>query len=170
MIEQGHKKIDSQTASIGAPVQLLVQLLKLSSFVTAPMQDGVAEPNGVSINELKILMALDGEGAMAGHDFAEIMAIPPMNVSRALSSLLQRGWIEAVADPSNRRRKPVQLSAAGRAAFDEMNPDVASVATYLLDSLSENEKVMMAHLSDKVISRMADWIEQHHAGLHLKHY
>jgi DNA-binding MarR family transcriptional regulator len=153
----------------GSPVPLLIQLLKLSSLVTTPMQDGVADPNGVSINELKIMMALGGEGAMAGHDIAEIMAIPPMNVSRALSSLQDRGWIEAVADPANRRRKPVQLSGDGRAAFGAMTPDVAAVAGYLLGTLSSDERATMARLSDKVTSRLADWIEQNHAGTRLAH-
>lgn len=161
--------VKNDVEPIGSPVQLLVQLLKLSSLISGPMQDGVAEPNDLAANELKIMMCLGGEGALAGHDISEIMAIPAMNVSRALASLLERGWIEPVADPANRRRKPVQLSQAGWTAHRALTPDVASVADYLLGTLSANERAILAKVTDKVIDRMTDWFDEYHAGAHLKH-
>ena len=152
-----------------ANLQLLVQSLKLSSLINCPMEDGVAEAAGISLNELKIMMCLGGEGALAGHDITDIMAISPMNVSRALAALLKRGWIEPAVDPANRRRKPVQLSKAGWKAHHAMKPNVAAVADYLLGTLTANERAVMARASDKIIARMADWFEQYHAGTHLKH-
>jgi DNA-binding MarR family transcriptional regulator len=83
--------------------------------------------------------------------------------------MLSRGWIEPVTDHENRRRKPVQLSAAGWIAYRNMMPDVGAVADYLLGTLSANERSVMARVSEKVIGRMADWFEQYHAGTHLKH-
>jgi DNA-binding MarR family transcriptional regulator len=161
----------STTAYGGASetVQLFVQLLKLSSLISGPMQDGVAEPNQVAHNEIKIMMCLGGEGALAGHDITEIMAIPPMNVSRALSSLSERGWIEAITDATNRRRKPFQLSEVGWAAHAAMTPDIAAVADYVLGTLSDRERKSLSKAAFKVIDRMADWFEEHHAGTHLKH-
>jgi DNA-binding MarR family transcriptional regulator len=154
---------------LASSVQLLAQLLKLSSLISGPMQDGVADPNGIAQNELKIMMCLGGEGALAGHDITEIMAIPPMNVSRALASLYERGWIESVSDPANRRRKPVQLSDAGWTAHRALTPDVGAVADYLLGTLTPNEAAMMARASEKVIGRLTDWFEQYHAEIQLKH-
>jgi DNA-binding MarR family transcriptional regulator len=161
---------ESDKANTGAAhVELLVQLLKLSSLINRPMEDGVAEAKGIALNELKIMMCLGGEGALAGHDITEIMAISPMNVSRALAGLLERGWIEPAVDPTNRRRKPVQLSDAGWKAHRAMTPNVAGVADYLLGKLTANERTTMMRVSDKVIGRMADWFEEYHSGTHLKH-
>jgi DNA-binding MarR family transcriptional regulator len=162
-------KIDSAQAAMAANMPLFVQLLKLSSMISSPMQDGVAAPNDVALNEIKILMCLGGEGALAGHDICEIMAIPAMNVSRALSALLARGWIEGVDDPSNRRRKPMQLSAAGWLAHQALMPDVGAVAGYVLGTLTAKERAALSSGVHKVIEKMADWIEEHHAGMHLKH-
>ncbi len=150
-------------------VQLFVQLLKLSSLISGPMQDGVAEPNKVGLNEIKIMMCLGGEGALAGHDITEIMAMPPMNVSRALAVMAERGWIEPVADPVNRRRKPVQLSKAGWAAHGAMTPDIAAVAGYVLGTLTATERAALSKTAFKIIDRMADWFDQYHASAHLKH-
>jgi DNA-binding MarR family transcriptional regulator len=150
-------------------VQLFVQLLKLSSLINGPMQDGVAAPNAVGLNEIKIMMCLGGEGALAGHDITEIMAIPPMNVSRALAAMADRGWVEPVSDTENRRRKPVQLSATGWEAHGAMTPDIASVADYILGTLSPVERAALSKTAFKIIDRMADWFDQYHADAHLKH-
>jgi DNA-binding MarR family transcriptional regulator len=161
----------SQTAygSADQTVQLFVQLLKLSSLINGPMQDGVAAPNAVGLNEIKIMMCLGGEGALAGIDISEIMAMPPMNVSRTLASMADKGWLEAVADPHNRRRKPVQLSAAGWEAHAAMTPDIAAVAGYILGKISPAERAALSKTVFKIIDRMADWFDQYHADAHLKH-
>jgi DNA-binding MarR family transcriptional regulator len=146
----------------------LVRLLRMASLINGPMQDGVAIPNGVALNELKIIMCMGSEGAIAGHDITEIMAIPPMNVSRALASLHARGWIEPVVEPENRRRKPFQLSQHGWTAYRQMTPDVSLVAETLLGALSANERDVLARVVEKIGTNMADWIIEHHAGVKLK--
>ena len=151
------------------PVGLLDRLLKLSSLIDSPMQDAVAAPNGISLNELKIIMCLAVEGPLAGHDITEILAIPPMNVSRAISALRERGWIESIEDPNNRRRKPVRLSNTGWEECQTLLPDVGNVAEYLLGHLTQNERATLARVVDKILFKMTDWIVEHHAGVPLKH-
>ena len=62
------KKSDQQSNEIG----LLVAMLRFASVISRPMRDGVADPAGFSSNELRILMALSGEGESAGHDLARV--------------------------------------------------------------------------------------------------
>jgi DNA-binding MarR family transcriptional regulator len=163
------KKSAAQIEAAGKQIELLVQLLKLSSFINGPMQDGVASPSKLALNELKITLCLGGEGALAGHDIADIMGIAPMNVSRSLSALLERGWIEPVEDPSSRRRKPFQLSPLGWESHRAMLPDLGGVAAYLLGKLSAKETAALHSISEKIVDRMAEWLEVHHAGLHVRH-
>lgn len=146
---------------------LLIRLLKLGSFINAPMKDGVCDPCGVSQIELKVLMALAGEGALAGHDLVEIMGVPAMNVSRAIATLRDKGWIEPARDPENRRRKPVRLSAAGAEAYARTLPAAQDVAAALLTGLTARQRRDLAALSDKVIGNMTDWIRDHHQGVQL---
>jgi DNA-binding MarR family transcriptional regulator len=143
---------------------LLVQLLKLAALINRPMEDGVASPNGLSLNELRIMMCLHGEGACAGHDITELMAIPPMNVSRALASLVNRGWIEPALDPTNRRRRPVRLSAEGERACLTMEGDIDSVAHALLGMLSAGEASALNETVDAVIARLERWPAEHPRG------
>lgn len=147
---------------------LLIRLLKLGSLINTPMIDGVCEPSGISPIELKVMIALTGEGELAGHDLVEIMGMPAMTVSRALSALRERGWIEDCADPDNRRRKPVRLTAAGRTATDRLEPLLLGVAGALLGSLGKAERQRLAQIADKLNAAMADWIVGHHAEVKLK--
>jgi DNA-binding MarR family transcriptional regulator len=151
----------SNVISVDSNVQLLIQLLKLASLISRPMEDGVASPNDIGLNELKIVMCLGGEGAMAGHDITELVAMPPMNVSRALAALMARGWIEPVIDPANRRRKPVCLNTQGWSAYRAMTPDVGTVADYLLGELTAAERKGLARTAQKVIARMESWAGDH---------
>lgn len=149
------------------PFDLLIRLLKLGSFINAPMKDGVCDPSGISQIELKVMMALAGEGDLAGHDLVEIMGVPAMNVSRALATLRDRGWIEDTTDPDNRRRKPVRLTTAGTQAYRDMLPAAEAVAEAILGNLTARQQREFASLSDKIIAAMTDWIRSHHEGVKL---
>lgn len=148
-------------------VQVLMRLLKLGSLINGPMKDGVCDPEGVSQIELKVLMALAGEGALAGHDLVEIMGVPAMNVSRALAALRERGWIEDDLDPENRRRKPVRLTAAGSAKYDSLMPALRAVAAALAGKMTARQQREFASLADHIVARMTEWIVSHHEGVKL---
>ncbi len=135
----------------------LIAILKLASVINRPMRDGVADPEGLSLNELRIMMSLGGEGPMAGHELAELMGMQPMNASRALATLAEIGWIEQIADPANRRRKPFRLSTAGWEAHAAMGPEVAQVAEFILAPLNEAERRKFSEISEKLVARISEW-------------
>jgi DNA-binding MarR family transcriptional regulator len=153
----------AQNPDSDANFALLIQLLKLGTFINGPMKDGVCDPCGINQIELKVMMALAGEGALAGHDLVEIMGVPAMNVSRALAALKGRGWIEDAVDPDNRRRRPVRLTTSGVAVYDQLHPAIEAVANSLVGTLTPREQRAFAAAADKVIAAMVGWIRSHHA-------
>jgi DNA-binding MarR family transcriptional regulator len=140
---------------------LLIQILKLSSLIAQPMQQGVCDPAGASSHEVKVVMALAGEGPLAGHDLVHINGSTPMNVSRAIASCKERGWVEDHIDPENRRRRPVRLTAAGEAAYRQMQPMLHDVAQALLGKLTTRQRGEFAKLTGQVLGRVAEWEASH---------
>lgn len=138
-------------------VRLLIAMLRFATLINRPMRDGVAVPAGISPNELKMIIALGGEGDRAGHELAELMGMQAMNVSRALASLVERGWVEEVADPANRRRKPHRLSEAGWTAYRAMGPKIEAVAEFLFRTLETNERAGMGAVLDKLYDQVMQW-------------
>ncbi|MDR6512830.1 DNA-binding MarR family transcriptional regulator [Novosphingobium capsulatum] len=136
---------------------LLVDLLKLATFVSNPMRTGVAEPLDLAPTDLRIILALGGEGEMAGHELSEIMGVPPMNVSRALVALHQKGLVEPGEDLRNRRRKPFRLSAAGQAMFDRTVPAMAQVSRQLFADFNARDRAAFRRASGRLLARMTQW-------------
>jgi DNA-binding MarR family transcriptional regulator len=137
--------------------ELLIALLRLASVINRPMRDGVADPEGLSLNELRILMALGGEGELAGHDLAEVMGMQPMNVSRALATLNDLGLAEEADDPANRRRKPYRLSEQGWQRHAAMGSEIAHVAGFIFGTLKSSERAALGKILDKLNARIIDW-------------
>jgi DNA-binding MarR family transcriptional regulator len=138
-------------------VDTLISLLKVATRIASPMRDMVADPEGLSVTELRILLALGGEGALAGHDLSELMAMQPMNVSRALATLLGMGLVEPVGNIGNRRRKPYQLSSSGQAKFTAMQAEMQSVAAFVFGGLTKAERHQASSLLAKLDARLAEW-------------
>ncbi len=139
---------------LGEDAALLVDLLKLGTFIARPMREGVAEPMGLSPNDLKIILALGGEGELAGHELSDIMGLPPMNVSRAIAALHERGLVELAPDASNRRRKPVRLTAEGMDLFRQTIPAMAQIGGRLFADFTPKERAVFHAAAQAILARM----------------
>lgn len=146
--------------AVDEDVSLLIDLLKLGTFIATPMRDGVADPMGLTPTDLRIVLALGGEGELAGHELSEIMGVPPMNVSRAIAGLMQRGLIEPGLDRSNRRRKPVRLSAAGQTLFADTVPAMSHVGHILFEGISERDREAFSRAAAMMLDRMIRWTRE----------
>ncbi len=140
-----------------ALVELLVSLLKVATRIGRPMRDDVADAEEVSVTELRIVLMLGGEGELAGHELAEMMVMQPMNISRALASLLEMGLIELVDNSANRRRKPYRLTATGRKKYVSMRRRMGSVADFLFAEFDEQELARAADSLSRMDQRLIEW-------------
>lgn len=147
----------SSPAIHDAEVVTLVSLLKVATRIGRPMRDGVADPEQVSVTELRIVLMLGGEGGLAGHELAELMAMQPMNVSRALASLSKMGLVEMVDNQNNRRRKPYHLTPLGRRKYGNMRIRMREVAEFMFDGFSETEREYVGTLLNKLDRRLIEW-------------
>ena len=138
-------------------VTLLIDLLKLGTFIGGPMREGVADPMGMTTTDLRIVLALGGEGELAGHELCEIMGMAPMNVSRAITGLMQRGLVEPGLDQSNRRRKPVRLTQEGERLFAETIPAMTSVGSDLFKGVPQRDREAFSRVASAVLTRICRW-------------
>lgn len=81
-------------------------------------------------------------------------------ISKALAKLEQRGFVERVPSPADRRASLVSITEAGKAAVDEIFPRQVAVESQLLAGLGENrERVVQA------LTLLADTFERAGQGL-----
>ena len=139
-------------------VALLIDLLKLGTFIGGPMREGVADPMNITTTDLRVVLALGGEGELAGHELSEIMGVAPMNVSRAVSSLIERGLVEPGFDQTNRRRKPVRLTDAGQALFARTLPAMAKVSADLFKGVPARDREAFRRTAATILDRIGRWM------------
>jgi len=146
---------------IGVPssVATLLHLLKFTSLINRPMQLDLAERHQLTIHEVRVMMCISGEAPIGGQAIAEMMAMPAMNVSRALSSLAERGWTEPAPVPGNRRLRPVRLSPAGWQVYQQMVPDLTAIAGRLLHGLDDAQADELTDIIMLLIERLEQWRE-----------
>lgn len=152
-----HHKQNLDGIAMEGDVAVLVDLLKLATFIGGPMREGVADPMGITATDLRIVLALGGEGELAGHELSEIMGVAPMNVSRTINGLMERGLVEPGLDRSNRRRKPVRLTAEGERLFGDTIPAMAVVGADLFKGVPQRDRDAFRRVAAAVLARIARW-------------
>lgn len=128
----------SQTGAVD-PADLLHRILKLQNRLIAPFSVHLEKRFEVTVNEFRVIMLVGRLGTTASHELAEITAVSPMSISRAVTALEKQGRLLVEVDPGNRRRKILRLSPAGETLYREMLPTTEKVADYLFQSLGPRE-------------------------------
>lgn len=121
------------------PADLLHRILKLQNRLIQPFSVHLEKRFEVTVNEFRVIMLVGRLGTTASHELAEITAVSPMSISRAVTALERQGRLVADVDPDNRRRKILRLSPAGEKLYREMRPTTEKVADYLFQSLGPRE-------------------------------
>lgn len=106
---------------------------------------------GLSRDEWRVLAVLaDGVTVKTGQ-VIDTAALDKMQVSRAVKSLQDQGYLERVPDPQDGRGWLLRLTAAGRSLFRKIAPMVQSREAFLLEALSAEERAVL----DRAIERLS---------------
>jgi DNA-binding MarR family transcriptional regulator len=90
-------------------------------------------------------------------ELAEVMYVDVSTVSRQVSSLVELGLVERLADPDDRRASLLSITAAGRAVIARLREHRDAWLTGVLRDWSEDDIAdFTAHLA-----RFADDVERH---------
>lgn len=96
--------------------------------------------SGLRWSEFAVLHHLDAQGPIAQRDLALALRIQPSNLVALLDQLEERGLLARSADPADRRRHRVELSADGRRAVNRARQATRLAESELLGPLSPHER------------------------------
>jgi MarR family transcriptional regulator, temperature-dependent positive regulator of motility len=82
---------------------------------------------------------------------AERTAIDKATLVPLIARLVDRGWLTRDTDPSDRRRRQLRLTGAGRAALARATPIVAAVDAAALDDLDAAERARLRTLLTRLV-------------------
>ncbi|MGI5397923.1 MarR family winged helix-turn-helix transcriptional regulator [Streptomyces sp. CA-135486] len=99
-----------------------------------------------------VLTLLDRHGEMRISRLAELLAVDMSVTSRHVAHVAERGWIERLPDPGDRRSRILRLTPAGLDMIDELAQRTADAFARNLDDWSDDDVgqliAMLARLRD----------------------
>jgi len=99
---------------------------------------GTGRPLGAS----RLLFEVGPDGA-AVRDLRERLELDSGYLTRLVSRLADDGLVEVLPDPADRRRRTVQLTAAGQAAYRDLDERSERKARGLLEPLTERQRARL---------------------------
>ena len=97
--------------------------------------------HGIGILEWRIILVLSGEAPLEISQIADRVAMDRGGCSRSIAALEERGLLERVRHEADRRRSPVQLTAAGRRLGTKLAAFARACSNELLSALAPDERV-----------------------------
>jgi DNA-binding MarR family transcriptional regulator len=143
-----------------SPADVLNHILKLHNRLLAPFSIHLEKRHRISVNEFRLLMSVGRLGSAASHEVADLTGVNTMAISRAVAVLKRQRRLEVTTDPTNRRRKTLRLTAAGRALYEQMQPTTEKVSRYLFEALRPDEIVAF----DRFVRTVTDKLEARDDG------
>ncbi len=115
-----------------------------------------ALPEGLRLGHLAVLGALAERSGQSQGAVAQSLAIHPTDIVAILEDLLERGLVERELDPSDRRRKLVEITPAGRQLVLTATSDSEQIMDELLAALDEQERLTVVRLLRRALPQKQD--------------
>ena len=110
---------------------------------------------GLTIPEWRVLAALARFAPLSAGDVAGRTAMDKVRVSRAVSKLIDGGYVTAVQDKADRRRTLLRLSTKGKRVHGEIAPLALAREAALVAALEPAEARQLDRLLSKLQAQAA---------------
>ncbi len=122
----------------------------LSQSISTAIAGAYAKQFDLSIPEWRVMVIVARFSGISANEVAERSMMDKVAVSRAVSRLLDAGRLRREVAAEDRRRSMLNLTADGRALYDEVIPFGLDYERKLINVFSEQE----VQLLDELIERM----------------
>ena len=97
----------------------------------------------LSPSQAHALQTLGQHEQLSLHHLAEHLRLEKSTVSRLVTSLVERGWVERSINPNNRREVLLQLTTAGRGIADEVRRSASARYRAIWQRLTDTQRAQI---------------------------
>jgi len=145
---------------IGGPDFLPYRLLLVAKLLDRCTTRLLGSQFGLTVAEWRVLAQLSMDSPSTARRLAERAWVDRAEVSRAVSSLIAKGYVSRRDNPSDRRSAILSITRSGQALNDRVRPNRSAFHAALTGQLNPEDKESM----DKVLVEFArhclDWLEE----------
>ena len=107
-----------------------------------------------SQGRLMAFVAHRGQQPTYARDVEQALRLTHPTVSGLLSRLEQKGFVELVTDPNDRRSKRIVISEKGLACHERMQATIIENESRIVQGFTEEEKALLAQLLRRAIENV----------------
>ena len=130
----------------------------VANFFTGPVYRHLGEKYGITRPEFVILYCLKHMPGLVAQDIRRVTGQPKNSISRAVSDLLKKGYVQRSTDPEDKRAKPLTLTEAGCTILGHVVPVVKARQDAMRAVLTDDELTQLDYLIRKIVFAMPDWV------------
>lgn len=97
----------------------------------------------LSPSQAHTLQVLSQSEQLPLHQLAEQLRLEKSTVSRLVTALVERGWVERTINPENRREVRLRLTGAGRAIADDVHRSASAKYQAIWQQLSDAQRAQI---------------------------
>lgn len=130
----------------------------VANFFTGPVYRHLSEKFGITRPEFVILYCLQHMPGLVAQDIRRVTGQPKNSISRAVSDLLKKGYVQRSTDPEDKRAKPLALTELGSTVLERVVPVVKARQDAMRAALTDDELEQFDKLIRKIAFAMPDWV------------
>ena len=137
----------------------------VANRVSSTLSEMYGQRYGFSVTGWRVVAALGTHPNISAKELAELIGMDQVSITRAVGKLSGSGMVLRRGDTGDRRRVNLQLSAKGKAAYEDVLPLAQRIEEVLVESLSEAQKKslkgtmkLMVARATRFLSDEKDWI------------
>lgn len=108
------------------------------------------EPLGLRVADYSVLMLVAHNDGIRQKALGQALDIAPPHLAVLLDRLCERGWLQRVRDPDDRRAQQVRLTDTGRRLAHEAERVARTMEEGALGNLSPGERALLVELLRKL--------------------
>ena len=127
------------------------QVRLFARFVSTSVEQVYQSEYDMKPYEWRALAILGMSNVLTPADLVARSSMDKVTVSRAISSLISRGWITSQTNDKDGRSRLLRTSPAGQKVFAHLVPKMKETELRLLSSLDADEARELVRLMEKVV-------------------
>lgn len=132
--------------SVAGQAQYEELIRQFSAFGAVKRELGRIMPASCPSGSGAVLALLGRFGEMRMSRLAELLAVDMSVTSRHVAHVADRGWLERLPDPADRRSRILRLTPAGRAQVDELSARTTQLLAARLSDWSDEDVAELTRL------------------------
>ena len=132
-------------------------LCRVGDVLLSELEQRIDATFGVRQVVATALAVIDGAGrALTPSEIGERVLLPSASITSTLDILEQRGWVQRVPNPDDRRSVLIEITPEGRRTADQLLPGIRELEREVLSALTKKERTQLLAMLSKVLARAAE--------------